>query len=298
MTKSIAVNCVSIMTIGAMFAISSVADAGPEQPEKADTTIQVTVQESASVPSNRDTTVKGQKSHESPSNRLPIRLNRVGSHRSTRSSHQSLKSHVDRSFINGSRITIDPTSGNGQSRNHRDYPHDWCSGVCKPSWACPTMQWYPTNGFCCSLTGGYFTNPDPIAVDRTVKVDVALADVRFCDAGDVVSKLGPRYRIMVRNKGRIDVRTFHVVMMAGMDKVPTPNAPASLVKVVGLQSGQTKVIDVRLPAKSLMIGMDQADVPVPFSTLFVAVDSHEELNDIDLSNNGTVMNRLEVPLVD
>ena len=83
-----------------------------------------------------------------------------------------------------------------------------------------------------------------------------------------------------------------------MDKTPKPDSPASLVKVVGLAAGETRSFDVRLPAEALKMAVDPAGQPVPMATLMVAVDSHEELNDIDRTNNGTVMNRTEIPLAD
>lgn len=194
----------------------------------------------------------------------------------------------------GPKKPIDPGFGNGSHGHH----HPWCGGICLPHWVCPTIWWYPTSCFCCNLNGGYFVSPVVTVVAQAAAVDVALVDVRFCDAGDAASKLGPRYRVTVRNKSLVDAGQFHMVLLAGMDATPKSDAPASLVKVMGLRAGEAKAFDVRLPVDSLKMTVDAAGNPVPFATLFVAVDSHEELNDSDRSNNGTVMNRVEIPLVD
>jgi len=189
---------------------------------------------------------------------------------------------------------IDPGFGNGSHANHH---HSWCGGIQHPNWICPTIWWYPTSCFCCNLNGGYFVSPVVTVVSQEAAVDVALVDVRFCDSGDAASKLGPRYRVTVRNNGLVDAGQFHMVVLAGLDKTPKMDAPASLVQVIGLRSGETKAFDVRLPVESLAMSVDATGNPAPFATLFVAVDSHEELNDSDRSNNGTVMNRVEIPLV-
>lgn len=204
---------------------------------------------------------------------------------------------------NGPKIPLGPNKpidhgfGNGSHGHSHGGLHSWCGGICHPHWVCPTIWWYPSSCFCCNLTGGYFTAPVVTVVAGAPALDVALVDVRFCDSGDAASKLGPRYRVTIRNKSLVDAGQFHMVVMAGMDNTPKPDAPASLVKVVGLMAGETKAFDVRLPVDSLKMAVDSAGNAVPFVTLFVAVDSHEELNDVDRTNNGTVMNRVEIPLV-
>lgn len=177
-------------------------------------------------------------------------------------------------------------------------------------WKLPLIWWYPHPNYCvhiCPPTCVPVYPINEVTVIETVtivnqgaasgKVDVILQSVGFVDAGDVTSKLGPRYRVTIKNNSTTAAGAFNVMMMTGLEKSPKAESPTSLVKIEGMEPGQVRTFDVRLPVDALTMGRDAAGQPAPFANLFVAVDSHEQLADADRGNNGAVLARTEIPAV-
>jgi hypothetical protein len=137
---------------------------------------------------------------------------------------------------------------------------------------------------------------EPIAVP-VQGLDLVLQSVGAVDSGNMQAGLGPNFRVTVRNNSMMPVSSFNVLVMAGMDQTPRQDLPATVVKLDGMQSGQFTTFEVRLPVTALMMSRDISGMPISHTTVFVAVDSGEDLPDVDRSNNGAVLALNQIPVV-
>ena len=140
---------------------------------------------------------------------------------------------------------------------------------------------------------------DVPAVDAQEGLDLQLMAVRFVDPGHPQKKLGPRYRVWLRNNSSVDIdEAFNVRLMACNSDEPEPGMPQAGVRVRSIEAGQMQTVDIRLPYTAYEIGQDENGQPAPFTTLHVRVDSDEEIDELDESNNGAAIVRDEVLPVD
>lgn len=123
-------------------------------------------------------------------------------------------------------------------------------------------------------------------------IDLEVLDVRVLDNGDASQQIGPRYRVTFRNAGSTPVdHEFNVALIAADDANLTANLPTSEVRVKSLPSGDPTYVDLRLPASSFSMGRDSHS---EFAKLFVAVDSHGEVNDTNRANNAAGVDRTAI----
>ena len=72
-----------------------------------------------------------------------------------------------------------------------------------------------------------------------------------------------------------------------------PNSPAELA---GIKAGATVAVDIRLPLDAQRMGVNYMGQNVPFAYLYVVVDSFNQINDSNRSNNSTFQGRLDIPM--
>ncbi|MBN1590683.1 MAG: hypothetical protein JW888_14310 [Pirellulales bacterium] len=169
---------------------------------------------------------------------------------------------------------------------------------CRPSIyvACPGWTWWAPPVW----------EPLPVTVSGTwvnvqrevvpaAQYDLQLLAVRFVDPGHPEEKLGPRYRVWLRNNSEQPIdRPFDVVLLAGNDEKVTDQQPMAGVRIDSMLPGQTQVVDVRLPFAVHQMGRDEKGQPTSFTTLHVLVDANREIDETSEQNNGT---RLTADLV-
>jgi hypothetical protein len=128
--------------------------------------------------------------------------------------------------------------------------------------------------------------------------DLQLLAVRFVDPGHPDEKLGPRYRVWVRNNSQQGVtRPFDVRLFVTPGENLEPNAPQAAVRVPSIEAGATQSIDLRLPFVKTAVAAGAEDKP-PFAYLHVLVDANREIHDTNLANNGAKLPIVEVLPVD
>lgn len=129
--------------------------------------------------------------------------------------------------------------------------------------------------------------PSPVA-----GVDLQLVDVRLLDNGDSAKQIGPRYRVSFRNAGSSVVdHAFNVALVAADDANLTTNLPTIEGRISSVATGEIANVDLRLPATAFDMGSDSHS---EFAKLFVFVDSHGEVNDVNRDNNATGVDRTAV----
>ena len=122
--------------------------------------------------------------------------------------------------------------------------------------------------------------------------DLELIDVRLVDAGDVAKKIGPRYRVFIRNNSTVPVKQeFNVALYASKDRELKANLPNKVERISDLKAGETVAIDIRLPFEVFRLGQTEDGRPLEFSQLFVFVDSDNEIVETDKENNAALLPR-------
>lgn len=127
------------------------------------------------------------------------------------------------------------------------------------------------------------------------ELDVELVDVRVVNPGDLEFKVGPRFRVKLRNNGETAVKKFSVTLVATGEG--DENSPTASKEVASLAPGKEIEVDVRLPVESLTLTRDAQGKPAPFAKLVAAVDSTELLEETDEENNVQVFERTELKMV-
>ena len=126
-------------------------------------------------------------------------------------------------------------------------------------------------------------------------LDLQLLAVRFVDNGHPSQELGPRYRVWFRNNGPDTVNTpFNILLIASNDSSPGNQLPQSGVVFDRLEPNVIKSVDIRLPFAANQMFTSPDGYQLPFNFLHVLVDSHRQVQETDLTNNGSVIARTEV----
>lgn len=93
--------------------------------------------------------------------------------------------------------------------------------------------------------------PEAVEAPAPAAVDLKLISVKLVDEGN--QKQGPNYRLTVQNVGQTEAATeITVVLLASMEIDSNDNVSA-LGSVAGLKSGETKSVELRLPAGSQVL---------------------------------------------
>jgi hypothetical protein len=130
-------------------------------------------------------------------------------------------------------------------------------------------------------------------------LDLQLLAVRFVDNGHPEQRLGPRYRVWVRNNSPVQIATpFSVLLLASNEQTPTVELPQMGVVVPSMDIGETKALDIRLSLAANRLGVTPAGDRVPFTYLHVLVDAHQQIPETFEDNNGAVLVRKDILPVD
>jgi hypothetical protein len=139
------------------------------------------------------------------------------------------------------------------------------------------------------------------AVDQTaaaLPVDLELLEVRQLDRGNMAKNEGAAYQVTLRNKnGQAVTKEFNIGLAASTGRLATKDSVFAMVRVHGLDAGQTLTVDLRLPAKAFNMGLNADGQPVPFTWLTAVTDTHQEIEQLDRQNDFVVMNRGEIVMV-
>lgn len=156
----------------------------------------------------------------------------------------------------------------------------------------------------------YFSQPYPIAVPVRVPapimptipsggpnlvngVNLVLVDIRMVDAGDPTRNLGPRYRIVVGNRGNRAAGNFQVMAIASTEAKFDTTLPHSMNDIDGIAPGQVARVDMRLPMESMtMIDGN------PFNILAVMVDAKQLIDETAEQDNAGMMEREKIELIE
>jgi len=147
------------------------------------------------------------------------------------------------------------------------------------------------------VTAGTWVDVQPVVI--VDKFDLQMLAVRLVDPGHPDEKLGPRYRVWLRNNSdKPIVRPFDVLLLAGNGKELAQGAQQAGVRVTSIEAGDVQAVDIRLPIEAYSMGRDALGQPTPFETLHVIVDANREIAETSETNNGVQVARAEIPLVD
>ena len=172
---------------------------------------------------------------------------------------------------------------------------------CRPVIYQPCVPWvyydYPVWQPMPVVACGTWVDVEPVVI--TSGIDLQVLAVRFVDNGHPEQNLGPRYRVWLRNNSPIQVVTpFSALVLASNDLSPSADLPQAGVVIPVMDVGEIKPVDVRLPLQANRMGLTPEGHHVPFNYLHVLVDSHQQIVEINESNNGTVVARTEILPVD
>lgn len=155
-------------------------------------------------------------------------------------------------------------------------------------------RWEPL----CTVSSGTWVDVPNVVVEKQ-QHDVQLLAIRFVDAGHPEQKLGPRFRVWIRNNSSADLTTpFNVSVIASNDDRLNEDLPQAGVRVEGIKAGETQSVDVRLPWEVYEMGRDADGKLAPFAKVHAIVDSHGEIVETSETNNGTSLERDEILPVD
>lgn len=146
------------------------------------------------------------------------------------------------------------------------------------------------------VTAGTWVDVPPVVVPAE---DLQLLAVRFVDPGHVTEKLGPRFRVWLRNNSKTEIRQpFDVSLFATNTQQLADNVQQSGVTIPEIAPEATVSVDIRLPFEANAMNRDTDGSPMPFEFLHAVVDSRGALPEADKANNGAVLNRGEIYSVD
>jgi hypothetical protein len=103
---------------------------------------------------------------------------------------------------------------------------------------------------------------------------------------------GPRFHISMRNNSRWAVHRFQVSVVGVLERI-TPHSPCRSLRVDCIGAGETKCIEIQLPARCMSMGPHGGQL-LPFDTLVVAIDSFDELVECNELNNVAVLPRGQI----
>ena len=87
------------------------------------------------------------------------------------------------------------------------------------------------------------------------------------------------------------------MLLAGNTPQASADLPQAGVTVPSMEAGETQVVDIRLPFSANKMNREGESL-TPFGYLHVLIDSHQQLADINRTNNGAVLARTDILPVD
>lgn len=126
-------------------------------------------------------------------------------------------------------------------------------------------------------------------------IDVETVAVHMIDAGDATQGTGPAYRVTLRNNSDVAIDdVFDLTLAASNSEAIPADAPTATSWIDGMQAGETRDIDIRLPATANTMGPTQNGQATAFSVLSTMADSQSRLVESDKDNNLMVLNRTDI----
>ncbi|MEX2138517.1 MAG: CARDB domain-containing protein [Pirellulales bacterium] len=126
--------------------------------------------------------------------------------------------------------------------------------------------------------------------------DLELINVEMLAAGNRDTKLGPRFKVTVRNTGKRDLEKFLVSLVACKATQIDSSSLHASTTVERLAAGEETILEVTLPVEALSLNRDANGSSTPFNTLIAAVDSDERVNEGDEENNLALIDRVSIKL--
>jgi hypothetical protein len=200
--------------------------------------------------------------------------------------------------------------------SHRCWCPQWCGWV---QWCFDGPMWFdPRPSFCEPVECEDYDVEETVVVNRegtpdswvddeppqpsedAAEVDLELVAIRFVDNGNAEKNIGPRYRVLIRNNGNQAVdHPFNVAAMVGAAEEANERTPRAGKRVPGIDAGQTLAVDIRLPGEANgAVKNDEGHSVAKFPKLGVMVDTRNEVEEQNKENNGMVLDRDQILMVD
>lgn len=137
-------------------------------------------------------------------------------------------------------------------------------------------------------------SPTPVDVlGAPLPGDLELTGVHLVSDGAIGQ--GPVFQISFRNTSRHVVSDFRISAVGVLERI-TPHSPCRSIRIPCINAGETKCIEMQLPARCMSMG-PYGGQQAPFDTLIVAIDSLDELVECNELNNVAIIKRCEIPAV-
>jgi hypothetical protein len=169
----------------------------------------------------------------------------------------------------------------------------WCRPVIYPVVVQPWVVWnVPVWTPLPEVPAGTWVDVQrPVVAEE--QFDLQVLAVRFVDPGHPDEKLGPRYRVWLRNNSNKAIaQPFDVRLFATPGEQLAGSAPQAAVRVTAIEAGDTQSVDIRLPFQATDAAPGAEGKP-PLKYLHAVVDANREIRDVNLANNGA-----RVPITD
>ncbi len=135
----------------------------------------------------------------------------------------------------------------------------------------------------------------PVGIDMLgapLPGDLELLEVSLVADGAVGQ--GPIFQVSVRNTNRCVIRDFQISLVGLLERI-TPFSPCRSIRIPCINAGETKCIEIQLPARCMTMGPRSGPL-APFDTLVVAVDSLDEIIECNELNNVAILKRGAIKL--
>ena len=123
--------------------------------------------------------------------------------------------------------------------------------------------------------------------------DIELVGVHLVADGAIGQ--GPIIQVSFRNTSRCAVHNFQISAVGVFERIH-PHAPCRSIRIPCINAGETKCIEMQLPARCMTMG-PLGGQQLPFDTLVVALDSLDELIECNELNNVAIIKRAEIPVL-
>jgi hypothetical protein len=123
--------------------------------------------------------------------------------------------------------------------------------------------------------------------------DLQIMKVELIDGGDG-QNMGPTIRVAIRNNGYAPAEGFDIALVVTNGQDPSPRFPFVNQRVDRVEAMNQKIVDIRLPAVASRMHKTADGQVEPFTTLFVALDAQQEIQEQSKQNNTARLDRSEL----
>jgi hypothetical protein len=127
-------------------------------------------------------------------------------------------------------------------------------------------------------------------------MDLELVNVQMVNAGSRESKVGPSFKVTVRNAGKRNLEKFLVSLVACKDAQIDSNSVHASTAVEELAAGAETSLTVTLPLEAMSLNTDAQGRLAPYKSLVAAVDSDERISEGNEENNLALIDRTSIQL--